>query len=306
MGRKKKRLNNGEPELPLVPIKKIRRNAETPLSAVLALQIYAGIFKLGQPSYREKSTSPYTITIVMNGSELGTGQHGAKDAAIEKAALITLHLLDPEAKSIAANVQHHDEAELKALTLQIINARQDEIKSIVTRPSTIGPTTFQPVAPVVQPTFQIPQTFPTINTLPRPQLQLPPPRPMHGSPRISFPGMIQVPMPYPRPPPVGSMTMPTYPPTAQPRPQFPLNVPSTITVPPPLAAPSSAPGMVWIDEERSPEEVRAEMPRYEQSQQHLVKEAFDEDDHDEQDDDDFIERALAEHEATEARLAANS
>lgn len=101
-------------------------------------------FKLGAPGFREKGSNPFVITVVLNGSELGTAQHAQKESAMEKASLITLHLLDPDGKSIIANIHHSDEvslagpasralrpqAELKRLCAQIINAKQDEIKAL--------------------------------------------------------------------------------------------------------------------------------------------------------------------------------
>lgn len=49
---------------------------------------------------------------MLNGSELGTAQHAEKDAAMEKASLITLHLLDPDGKSIVANIHHPNEVRM--------------------------------------------------------------------------------------------------------------------------------------------------------------------------------------------------
>jgi len=288
MAKKKRKSGkaSGEPEIPVFFIKKQKLNQETRLTALVALHRYCGRFKLGPPGFREKSTSPYTMTTVMNGAELGTAQHGDREAAIEKAALITLHLLDPEGKSIVANISHPNEAELKALCQHIINAKQDEIKALV--------------PPKISALHNVGVGFP--------------PQPVP-------PGGVGVPPGYPPPLfPPGSIPPPPssfLPPAAAPVPPFPLPPPPLTAAPPPLgaappqfqttsteAAPlpplekSGEPRLLWTDESTSPEEVRAALPRYRRRDDPPVP-----NDHDDEEDDDFVERALAEHEASEAALA---
>lgn len=192
MGRKKRK--SDQPSVPIFHIKKQKLAAETRLTAVVALHKYAQKFKLGQPGYREKvrccgvgvtcsqTTVPFTISVVINGSELGTAQHGEREAAIEKASLVTLHLLDPDGKSIVANITHSNEAELKALCSQITNAKQDEIQALTQSaqsapppPNPFGLTPFNPfVPPWPMPQFppQVPLQLPPVV---RPQPPVPPP-----------------------------------------------------------------------------------------------------------------------------------
>ena len=113
MGKKKRPA--GPAQIPLFYAKKRKLNEATQLTALVALHKYCAKFKLGQVGYRQKRAEPYVITCVMDGQELGTAQHADKDTAMEKASLLTLHVRDPEGKSVRANLNHPDENELKRL-----------------------------------------------------------------------------------------------------------------------------------------------------------------------------------------------
>jgi len=309
--RKSKNANRGPPEIPVFYVKRQKLHMETSLTALVALHKYCGKFKLGPPGFREKSRSPYTITAVMNGAELGTGQHGDREQALEKAALVTLHLLDPEGKSIVANIAHHNEGELKALCQHIINAKQDDIKG-----SSLGgvglanihkPPLLGPLFPPVNNPFAFAQPgnyFPP--PLPPPPPQVPKlgfpygggggggPSSASGAALVAFGGGPQntySAAPAAPPPPMA----------AAPIPAAPAKDSSAALPPLSLAPPPNEPRLLWTDDNLSPEEARAATYA---SDPPLPRETTTQDDDD--DDDDFVERALAEHEASEAALALQS
>ena len=131
MGKKKRQHANEIHEIPIFHAKKAKiLMQDADLTALAALHKYCAKFKLGQVGYRQKRAEPYVITCVMDGQELGTAQHADKDTAMEKASLLTLHLLDPEGKSVCANLNHPDENELKRLAQHIANAKVDQAKHI--------------------------------------------------------------------------------------------------------------------------------------------------------------------------------
>ena len=126
MGKKKRRQIDNE--LPVFFAKKRKVAEETTLTSLLALHKYCTKFKIGTPGFRQRSSSPFTICVVLDGSEFGVAKHADRDAAMEKACLLTLNLLDPEGKSIIANIPWQHEGELKALQQKIVNAKQDGLR----------------------------------------------------------------------------------------------------------------------------------------------------------------------------------
>ena len=123
MGKKKRR--NQETALPIFFAKKRKITEEMNLTALVALHKYCSKFKIGTPGFRQRTAHPFSVVVVLDGTEFGSAKHADKDAAMEKASLLTLNLLDPEGKSIIANIPHTNEGELKALQLKIANAKQD-------------------------------------------------------------------------------------------------------------------------------------------------------------------------------------
>ena len=122
---KKKRPKTGDTALPVFFAKKRKISEETNLTALVALTKYCAKFKIGTPGFRQRSASPFNIVVVLDGSEFGAARHADRDAAMEKACLLTLNLLDPEGKSIVANIPWPSEPELKAMQIKIANAKQD-------------------------------------------------------------------------------------------------------------------------------------------------------------------------------------
>ncbi|KAK7254543.1 hypothetical protein SO694_000114132 [Aureococcus anophagefferens] len=122
---KKKRPKTGDAALPVFFAKKRKISEETNLTALVALTKYCAKFKIGTPGFRQRSASPFNVVVVLDGSEFGAARHADRDAAMEKACLLTLNLLDPEGKSIIANIPWPSEPELKAMQVKIANAKQD-------------------------------------------------------------------------------------------------------------------------------------------------------------------------------------
>ena len=114
MGKKKRPA--GPAQIPLFYAKKRKLNEATQLTALVALHKYCAKFKLGAPGFRPLTTAPHhEVCVVMDGAELGRARHADRAGAMERAALLTLNLLDPEAKSLPANVAWPDAAAVRAL-----------------------------------------------------------------------------------------------------------------------------------------------------------------------------------------------
>ena len=97
MGKKKRPA--GPAQIPLFYAKKRKLNEATQLTALVALHKYCAKFKLGAPGFRPLTTAPHhEVCVVMDGAELGRARHADRAGAMERAALLTLNLLDPEAK----------------------------------------------------------------------------------------------------------------------------------------------------------------------------------------------------------------
>jgi len=107
--------------------KKKKLNEEATLTALVALHKYCHRFKLGTPGFREKSQNPFLICVVIDGGEFGAAKHVEKSAAMERASLLTLNLLDPEGKSLLSNVDWANEAEVRGLQLKVVNCTQDSL-----------------------------------------------------------------------------------------------------------------------------------------------------------------------------------
>ena len=121
MGKKKRPA--GPAQIPLFYAKKRKLNEATQLTALVALHKYCAKFKLGAPGFRPLTTAPHhEVCVVMDGAELGRARHADRAGAMERAALLTLNLLDPEAKSLPANVAWPDAAAVRALQLAVIGA----------------------------------------------------------------------------------------------------------------------------------------------------------------------------------------
>ncbi|KAJ8613373.1 hypothetical protein CTAYLR_002293 [Chrysophaeum taylorii] len=287
MGKRKKK-GDSATAFPVFHIKKQRLNQETNLTALVALHKYAHKFKLGAPGFREKGSNPFVITVVLNGSELGTAQHGEKEAAMEKACLITLHLLDPDGKSIVANIHHPNEAELKKLCLQITNAKQDEIRALAQSaaaaplPTTASPpfsggvppfaAAFPGMTPMMFPAPQYPGGSAGMAASPAAVWGAAPVGPFGGGGGGTFP----MPLPVARgpqssvPPPTPQVTSEVVAPTgghqhatATPAPLPPLTLATRSSS---EAGFKSGGGgddkLVWTNDDVSPEEARAALPKY--------------------------------------------
>ena len=111
MGKKKRPLGSEDSELVYAKKQKTIYAPDDGLSALAALHLYARKNKLGVPGFRERATpdpsqQAYVCTVVLDGAELASAQHpsGDRDACMEKAALLSLHLMDPEAHSICTMI----------------------------------------------------------------------------------------------------------------------------------------------------------------------------------------------------------
>ncbi len=94
MGKKKRPA--GPAQIPLFYAKKRKLNEATQLTALVALHKYCAKFKLGAPGFRPLTTAPHhEVCVVMDGAELGRARHADRAGAMERAALLTLNLLDP-------------------------------------------------------------------------------------------------------------------------------------------------------------------------------------------------------------------
>jgi hypothetical protein len=162
MGRKKRPAGPAPP--PVFFAKKRKLAQATQLSALVALHKYCAAFKLGAPGFRQVGASPCSVCVVMDGAELGRARHAERAGAMERAALLTLQLLDPEAKSLPANVAWPDGAAVAALQLRVVNATPDGPQP----PSRPPPAARAPVI-----------TAPRAAPPPPPPLPVRPPRP-HG------------------------------------------------------------------------------------------------------------------------------
>ena len=133
MGKKKRPA--GPAQIPLFYAKKRKLNEATQLTALVALHKYCAKFKLGAPGFRPLTTAPHhEVCVVMDGAELGRARHADRAGAMERAALLTLNLLDPEAKSLPANVAWPDAAAVRALQLAVIGAKHDAGAARARRP----------------------------------------------------------------------------------------------------------------------------------------------------------------------------
>ena len=139
MGKKKRPA--GPAQIPLFYAKKRKLNEATQLTALVALHKYCAKFKLGAPGFRPLTTAPHhEVCVVMDGAELGRARHADRAGAMERAALLTLNLLDPEAKSLPANVAWPDAAAVRALQLAVIGAKHDAPARLGSRSATTADT----------------------------------------------------------------------------------------------------------------------------------------------------------------------
>mmetsp|Transcript_32256 Transcript_32256/g.64281 ORF Transcript_32256/g.64281 Transcript_32256/m.64281 type:complete len:363 (+) Transcript_32256:399-1487(+) len=95
---------------------------------------YLGKMKLGQPSFRilqqptaQSHTTKWVVRAQLGDDQMGYGEGESKDEAMDKAALVTLHLFDPVGKSLAANILHPDPAQLVQLAKDIENVKPEDI-----------------------------------------------------------------------------------------------------------------------------------------------------------------------------------
>ena len=146
MGKKKRPA--GPAQIPLFYAKKRKLNEATQLTALVALHKYCAKFKLGAPGFRPLTTAPHhEVCVVMDGAELGRARHADRAGAMERAALLTLNLLDPEAKSLPANVAWPDAAAVRALQLAVIGAKHDAPAPPAARRPPAPPAAPAPAAP---------------------------------------------------------------------------------------------------------------------------------------------------------------
>mmetsp|Transcript_19703 Transcript_19703/g.58617 ORF Transcript_19703/g.58617 Transcript_19703/m.58617 type:complete len:238 (-) Transcript_19703:150-863(-) len=156
MGRRKKKPKN---DYAIFFCSKKKINDDSALTAVVALHRYCARFKLGTPGYREYGSAEHgsasSVSVVMDGREYGAARHADRGAAMERASLLTLNLLDPEGKSIAANVPWHNDAELKSLTLKITNATNVAQQPLapLAMPTASGLPVLQPAGALAPPFF---------------------------------------------------------------------------------------------------------------------------------------------------------
>ncbi|KAH8069368.1 hypothetical protein JL721_5925 [Aureococcus anophagefferens] len=238
---KKKRPKTGDAALPVFFAKKRKISEETNLTALVALTKYCAKFKIGTPGFRQRSASPFNVVVVLDGSEFGAARHADRDAAMEKACLLTLNLLDPEGKSIIANIPWPSEPELKAMQVKIANAKQDTSMPGLFAPPVPGAVAgLAPGAPLLQ---AFPAAYGGYNpyaAAPAALMMAPPPAPATYGALLDY-----------RP-----AALPAFPaPAAAPL--------------PPVAAPARRRQrrrggcvLVWYDEAQSIEEARAALPQY--------------------------------------------
>ena len=124
MGKKKRPA--GPAQIPLFYAKKRKLNEATQLTALVALHKYCAKFKLGAVHDDADLVVRRCCQRPEAGrAELGRARHADRAGAMERAALLTLNLLDPEAKSLPANVAWPDAAAVRALQLAVIGAKHD-------------------------------------------------------------------------------------------------------------------------------------------------------------------------------------
>eukprot|EP00617_Octactis_speculum_P006215 CAMPEP_0185773968 /NCGR_PEP_ID=MMETSP1174-20130828/76125_1 /TAXON_ID=35687 /ORGANISM="Dictyocha speculum, Strain CCMP1381" /LENGTH=278 /DNA_ID=CAMNT_0028460919 /DNA_START=26 /DNA_END=858 /DNA_ORIENTATION=- len=268
MGKKKR---GGLPqEIPLWIPKRPKVVANGPLTHLNALMQYINKFKLGQCAFKQvkKGTGmqPPLNTWVMRavigeGDEMGQGTGESREDAIEKAALVTLHLFDPNGKSLAANISHPDPGQLTKLARDIENVKPEDVaaskqpivKALMLShlpPGSAPPAVMIPQAPGMPPLLHAPGAPPRGTP---PGLQHPSSASMAGTPgsfgsamaRPSFappmmPGMPPGMSPgmgghpgYPGMPPMGHMPMGHMPPAPRGLPMHPMHTPG---MPPPRFA----------------------------------------------------------------------
>ena len=104
MGKKKRQRTDAEDELVYAKKHATAYSPDSGLSATCALHLYARKNKFGNPGYRERQKNPYIMTVVLDGADLASAQHADRDTAMEKASLLSLHLMDPEAVSIGTMI----------------------------------------------------------------------------------------------------------------------------------------------------------------------------------------------------------
>jgi len=162
--------------------------------------------------------------------------------------------MDPDGKSISANITHSHEGELKRLTEQIANAKHDEVKSLMSaRPLpgsvVMGGMSFPPPLPrlmgpgqpfmLMQP--QAPQSLQAMQAMQLQSLQ-------------ALPSMNGFQNQFHRPPPA--------PPMAQARTAAPAPLPPRPPPPPKRPMTEDGVALLWVDEAQSIEEARAALPQY--------------------------------------------
>jgi hypothetical protein len=130
MGRK--RNQEEESKIPIWVPKRPKMGRDDPMTPLNALMQYSSKFKLGQIKYQilhepSKTDNKWIMRTVVGEDEMGFGEGPTKDAAMEKGALVTLHLFDPTGKSVCGNIVHHDVIELNKLQNLIENVKPEEI-----------------------------------------------------------------------------------------------------------------------------------------------------------------------------------
>ena len=109
---------------------------DEPLSHLNALMQYISKMKLGQTAFKilqepgqgQNGNNKWFVRAVIGDcDEMGFGEGETREAAMEKAAIVTLHLFDPIGKSLAANINHPDPGQLSKLARDIESVKPEDI-----------------------------------------------------------------------------------------------------------------------------------------------------------------------------------
>mmetsp|Transcript_52815 Transcript_52815/g.120384 ORF Transcript_52815/g.120384 Transcript_52815/m.120384 type:complete len:253 (-) Transcript_52815:111-869(-) len=213
MGRKKHgRADDTQMWIP----KKPKIGGDVPLSHLAALMQYTWRMKLGQTGFKmleqpppQGTSTKWVVRAVIGEDEMGYGEGPTRDAAMNKAALVCLHLFDPVGKSLAANLGHPDPAAVAKLAKEIEEVKPEDIAAarggsyaIASNPSIMppghaglppqlgGPMGGAPPGPMAPPPMGMYGYAPP--PMPYGYPGMPPPMPMPGMP---MPGMMPGMMP---------------------------------------------------------------------------------------------------------------
>lgn len=211
MGRK--RAQDVESSIPIWIPKKPKTGRDDPMTPLNALMQYSSKFKLGQIKYQIIKQPPnpennkWTMRALIGEDEMGFGEGDTREAAMQKGALVTLHLFDPTGKSVCSNIIHYDSSQLDKLEKMIESVKPEDIsraKGTLPPAYTAPPPTLIPLhqfsGPPGPPGYGMMQPPPYPGMMPpymSPYGMMPPP---HGPPGY---GMHPPPYPGMMPPPYG-------------------------------------------------------------------------------------------------------